>query len=133
MATRAPEIGRREPDQPTELRPQSWSGALKRTFREMKDDNLTDWAAALTYYGLLSLFPALLVLVALLGVLGTYPKTTNALLDIVRDLGPKSAVDTFRKPIEGVVRNKGGAGALLGVGLAFAIWSASSYVGAFMR
>jgi membrane protein len=73
----------------------------------------------------------LLVLVALLGVFGTYPKTTNALLDIVRDLGP--AVDTFRKPIEGVVRNKGGAGALLGVGLLFAIWSASGYIGAFMR
>jgi membrane protein len=73
------------------------------------------------------------VLVALLGVLGTYPKTTNALLDIVRDLGPSSAVETFREPVEGVVRNKGGAGALLGVGLLFAIWSASGYIGAFMR
>ena len=123
----------REPSGPTELRGRSWTGALKRTVREAKDDNLTDHAAALTYYGLLSLFPALVVLVALLGVFGTYPKTTNALLDIVRDLGPASAVDTLRKPIEGVVRNKGGAGALLGVGLLFAVWSASSYIGAFMR
>ena len=118
---------------PTDLPARSWKDTLKRTIRETKDDHLTDWAASLTYYGILSLFPALLVLVALLGVFGTYPKTTNALLDIVRDLGPASAVDTFRKPIEGVVRNKGGASALLGIGLVFALWSASSYVGAFMR
>jgi membrane protein len=64
---------------------------------------------------------------------GTYPRTTNALLDIVRDLGPKSAVRTFRSPIEGIVRNKGGAGTLFGVGLVFAIWSASGYIGAFIR
>jgi membrane protein len=133
VVVRAPEVARDAPEQPTQLRGRSWFGALKRTFRETKDDNLTDWAASLTYYGLLSLFPALLVLVALLGVFGTYPKTTNALLTIVSDIGPKSAVSTFRKPIEGIVRNKGGAGALLGVGLVFAIWSASSYIGAFMR
>jgi membrane protein len=120
-------------DEPTDLPGRSWWEVLKRTAREAKDDHLTDWAASLTYYGLLALFPALIVLVALVGVFGSYPKTTNALLDIVRDLGPRSAVETFRKPIEGVVRNKGGAGALLGVGLLFAIWSASGYVGAFMR
>jgi membrane protein len=130
---RATTESRRDVDKPTELPARSWWAVLKRTVREFKDDNLTDWAAALTYYGLLALFPALLVLVAILGVFGSYPKTTNALLDIVRDLGPSSAVDTFRKPIEGVVRNKGGAGALLGVGLLVAIWSASGYVGAFMR
>jgi membrane protein len=120
-------------EQPTDLPARSWVDALKRTARAAKHHHLTDWAAALTYYGVLALFPALIVLVALVGVFGTYPKTTNALLDIVRDLGPKSAVDTFRKPIEGVVRNKGGAGALLGIGLVFAIWSASGYIGAFMR
>jgi membrane protein len=71
--------------------------------------------------------------VAILGLAGQHPQTTNALLDIVRDMGPASAVDTFRGPIEGVVKNKGGAGALLGVGLLAAIWSASGYVGAFIR
>src|SRR5688572_7143801 len=97
----APGMAARDPqtdlDRPTDLPARSWGGALRRTLREAKDDHLTDWAAALTYYGILSLFPALLVLVALLGVFGTYPETTNALLDIVRDLGPSSAVDTFRK------------------------------------
>jgi membrane protein len=73
------------------------------------------------------------VLVALLGLVGQYPQTTNSLLDIVGKLGPSSAVDTFRKPIEGVGQSKGGAGALLGFGLLGALWSASGYIGAFFR
>jgi membrane protein len=106
---------------------------FKRTIREFREDNLTDWAAALTYYGVMSLFPMLLVLVALLGLLGQYPRTSDALLRIINDIGPSSAVDTFRKPIQGVVRSKGGAGALLGVGILTSLWSASGYIGAFMR
>jgi membrane protein len=108
-------------------------GTFVRTLREYKEDNLTDWAAALTYYSVLSIFPAMLVLVALLGLFGQYPRTVNVLLDIVKDIGPSSAVDTFRGPIEGVVRNKGGAGALAGLGALGALWSASGYVGAFTR
>ena len=110
----------------------TWA-TLKRTIRESREDNLTDWAAALTYYAVLALFPGLIVLVAILGLAGQHPATTNALLEIVRDLGPASAVDTFRGPIESVVKSSGGAGALLGVGLLGAIWSASGYVGAFTR
>jgi membrane protein len=110
----------------------TWA-ALKRTIREVRDDNLTDWAAALTYYAVLALFPGLIVLVAILGLAGQHPQTTNALLDIVRDVGPSSAVDTFRGPIESVVKSSGGAGALLGIGLLGAIWSASGYIGAFIR
>ena len=108
-------------------------GVLKRTITEYKDDNLTDWAAALTYYAVLAMFPGLIVLVALIGLLGQYPQTTNAMLDIVGQVGPASAVDTFRGPIEGVVKSKGGAGALLGFGLLGALWSASGYIGAFIR
>jgi membrane protein len=108
-------------------------GTFVRTLREYKEDNLTDWAAALTYYSVLSIFPAMLVLVALLGLLGQYPRTVNSLLDIVGDLGPSSAVDTFRGPIESVVRNKGGAAAMAGIGALAALWSASGYVGAFTR
>ena len=122
-----------EPDRPTELPKRSWWGVLKRTVREFRQDNLTDWAAALTYYGVLALFPGLIVLVALLGLVGQHPKTTNALLDIVRDVGPSTAVETFRGPIEGVITAKGGAGALLGFGLLAALWTASSYIGAFIR
>jgi membrane protein len=106
---------------------------LKRTISEVRDDNLTDWAAALTYYSVLALFPGLIVLVAILGLAGQHPETTNALLDIVRDVGPASAVDTFRGPIESVVKSSGGAGALLGLGLLAAVWSASGYIGAFTR
>jgi membrane protein len=108
-------------------------GVLLRTLREYKNDNLTDWAAALTYYAVLSIFPAALVLIALLGLLGQYPKTVNTLLDIVKQLGPASAVETFRGPIESVVRNKGGAAAIAGFGALGALWSASGYVGAFSR
>src|SRR4051812_10687427 len=122
-----------EPKSPRSLSRREWLEALRRTVREVRDDNLTDWAAALTYYAVLALFPALLVLVALVGVFGQYPQTTDALLRIVGQLGPQSAVDTFRGPITSVVRDKGGAGALLGVGLLGAIWSASAYVGAFIR
>jgi membrane protein len=123
----------RGPDHPTDLRAKSWWSVLRRTVHEARDDNLTDWAAALTYYSVLAIFPAMLVLVALVGIFGQYPQTTNELLKIVGKVGPHSAVDTFRQPIESVVRNKGGAGALLGVGLLGALWSASGYVGAFMR
>ena len=110
-----------------------WRSVLTRTVKEFREDNLTDWAAALTYYSVLSLFPGLLSLVAVLGLVGQHPETTDALLGIVADVGPSSAVDTFEEPIQEVVENKGGAGALLGVGLALALWSASGYVGAFMR
>jgi membrane protein len=107
---------------------------LKRTVKEFQEDNITDWAAALTYYAVLSLFPAALVLVALLGLLGQYPETTNALLDIVRQVsGDNSALDGLEDTINDIVRNRGGAGALLGVGLLGALWSASGYTGAFMR
>ena len=111
----------------------SWWDVLKRTVREAQDDNLTDWAGALTYYGVLSLFPALIVLVALLGIFGDEVRTTNALLGIVEDLSPGTTKDTLRDPIVQVIKAKGGAGALLGFGLVFAIWSASGYVGAFTR
>jgi membrane protein len=106
---------------------------LKRAFAEFRADDMPTWAAALTYYAVLSLFPALIVFVALLGVFGEYPKTSDAVLDVVGQLGPQSAVDTLKGTIEGVVKDSGGAGALLGVGLLAAIWSASGYIGAFFK
>src|SRR5215210_5416458 len=78
---------------------------IRHTLVRFKRENMTDKAAGLTYYSVLSLFPAMLVLVALIGVLGQYPETTDKLLQIVQKLGPSSAVDTFRRPIEGIVRN----------------------------
>ena len=121
------------PDKPTELSGRSWRDVLRRTVRELRDDNMTDWAAALTYYSALSLFPALIVFVALVGVFGQYPETSDAILDMVRKIGPSSAVETVEGPVTSVVRAKGGAGTLLGVGLLGALWSASGYLGAFIR
>jgi len=123
----------RKPHSPTDLRPRRWWRVLERTIAEAREDDLTDWAAALTYYGVLALFPAFIALVALLGLVGQHPETTNALLDIVEQVGSEQAAEAFRGPIEGVIQAKGGAGALLGVGLFGALWSASGYVSAFGR
>jgi membrane protein len=108
-------------------------GTLKRTALEFKEDNLTDWAAALTYYGLLSLFPALIALVSIVGIFGDPATTTQQLTDIVTQIGPSSAADTFSGPIESITSNRDTAGLLLVVGLATSLWAASNYVGAFMR
>jgi membrane protein len=126
-------------DQRTDVGPEDipapgWRAVFRRTVKEFRNDQLTDRAAALTYYAVLALFPALIVLVALVGLFGQYPQTTNALLNILGDAGVKqSTLDSLRDTINGVVTKKGGAGALLGVGLVGALWSASGYIGAFMR
>jgi membrane protein len=106
---------------------------LKRTVTGFRDDNLSDWAAALTYYGLLSLFPALLALVSLVGLFGDPEATTEKVTEIVTALGPESAADTFAGPIESITSNRGAAGLTLVIGLATALWSASAYIGAFIR
>src|SRR5690242_10191425 len=72
---------------------------LKRTASEFQEDNLTDWAGTLTYYRLLALFPALIVLVSLVGLIANPQSTTNTLTDIVTKLGPSSAAQTFAGPI----------------------------------
>ncbi|HEX7059683.1 MAG TPA: YihY/virulence factor BrkB family protein [Solirubrobacterales bacterium] len=106
---------------------------LKRTLGEFKEDNLADWAAALTYYGLLSLFPALIAMVSLIGLFGDPKSTTESLTDIISSIGPASASETFSGPIESITENRGTAGFAFALGLAVALWSASGYVGAFIR
>jgi membrane protein len=119
------------PESPTDLKTRSWFGVLKRTIREFREDNLTDWAAALTYYGILSLFPALLALVSVLGLIGE--SATQPLLDNVAEVAPGPAQEIVTDAIQNLNQNQGAAGILFVIGLAVAIWSASSYVGAFMR
>jgi membrane protein len=121
------------PEEPTDLPKRSWIAALRRTFYEFKDDNLTDWAAALTYYAVLSVFPALIALVSMIGLIADPATITRVLTDTVSSLGPKSAVDTFKGPIASITSNQSRAGIGLIVGLAGALWTASGYVGAFMR
>jgi membrane protein len=106
---------------------------LKRTATEFREDNLTDWAAALTYYSLLSLFPALIAMVSLIGLFGDPRSTTASLTEIVAEIGPDSAARTFAGPIRSIASNQSAAGFALVLGLAAALWSASAYVGAFIR
>jgi membrane protein len=104
---------------------------LKRTVREFKEDNVTDWAAALTYYGILSIFPMLIALISVLGLIGT--SATQPLLDNISTapLGPAKQI--FTSAITNLQKSQGAAGVLFVVGLAGALWSASGYVAAFMR
>lgn len=119
-------------DSPTELTKPSLMYVLRKTAREFSRDECTDLAAALTYYAVLSLFPSLLVIVSLLGVFGQGEKTVNSVLEVVAGLGPASAVDTLREPVEALVATPT-AGVALVIGVAGALWSASGYVGAFGR
>jgi membrane protein len=119
------------PEGPADLRLRTWIGVLRRTVKEFREDNLTDWAAALTYYGILSIFPALLVFVSVLGLIGE--SATQPLLDNLATVAPGPAQEIFTNAIENLNRDQGSAGFLFVVGLAGALWTASGYVGAFMR
>jgi membrane protein len=114
-------------------RESGWFATIKRTATEFSEDNLTDWAASLTYYGLLALFPALIALVSIIGLVGDPQSTTKTVTDIITNIGPQSAADTFSGPIESITQNRSTAGFALVLSLLVALWSASSYVGAFMR
>jgi membrane protein len=110
-----------------------WWPTIKRTGKEFMEDNLTDWAAALTYYSLLSFFPAVIAMVSLIGIFGDPRSTTASLTEIITEIGPESAAETFKGPIESITQNRQTAGFALVFGILAAIWSASGYVGAFMR
>ncbi len=116
---------------PTELPRSSWTDTFKRTVREFREDKLNHWGAALTYYAVLSIFPALLVLVSLVGLVGNPERVTKVLVDTVSELGPSTAASTFQAPIESITANRGGAGILFVVSLVGALWAASGYVSAF--
>lgn len=105
----------------------------KRTWSEFSEDNLTDAAAALTYYAILSIFPALLALVAIVGLVGDPQTVTKEMTTLVTSIGPKSAAQTFKGPIQELTKSSRAAGVLVIVGIAAALWTASGYVGAFMR
>jgi membrane protein len=113
------------------MKKRSWIEVAKRTVREFQEDNLTDWAAALTYYAVLAIFPALIVLVSLLGLIGE--SATQPLLDNLGKVAPGPAQEIFTNAINGLERDQGAAGVLFFIGLAGALWSASGYVAAFMR
>ncbi len=120
-----------ESDGPIPVTRRSWRSVLSRSVSQFRADNITDLAAALTYYGLLAVFPGLLVLVSVLGLLG--PSATNSLLDNIGQITPGGVRSFFETVVENAQRQRATASiaAIAGLGLAF--WSASSYIGAFMR
>jgi membrane protein len=119
------------PDEPTKLPRQGWLKVLKGTGREFLDDGLSDRAAALTYYGILALFPALLVLVSVLGLIGS--SATNAVLDNLQRLAPGSVREILHTAVTQLQASRGTGGALAVVALAGSLWSASGYIAAFIR
>jgi membrane protein len=106
---------------------------LKRTVLKARDDGMTDWAAALTYYGLMALFPALIAMVSIVGLFADPVSTSHKLTEIVTQLGPESGAKTFEGPINSITSNQSAAGILFVVGLGVSVYAASGYVGAFSR
>src|SRR5436305_11469006 len=121
----------RAPESPTDLGGKSWLGILKRTISEFRRDNLTDWAAALTYYGVLAIFPAILALVSILGLVGH--SVTQQLVSNLGKLAPGSVHQILTTAIGNLQHSRGTAGVTFIVGIAVAVWSASGYIAAFMR
>ncbi|WP_342342111.1 YihY/virulence factor BrkB family protein [Streptomyces prasinopilosus] len=125
------QVEERAPDSPTDLPKRSWAAVLKGTVKEFQKDELTDRAAALTYYSILALFPALLALVSLLGVVGQ--SATQSILDNIQQLAPGQAREVLSSAVR-QMQGQSGIGSLVAIlGLVLAVWSASGYVAAFIR
>ncbi len=128
MATTADD---RAPESPKELPSSSWRSVVKRALKQFTVDELTDRAAALTYYGVQAIFPGLLVLVSILGLLGK--STTDTLITNLGQITPGS-VSSFMKTVIANAQKQQATASLAGIlGLLLALWSASGYVAAFMR
>ncbi|HYZ29187.1 MAG TPA: YihY/virulence factor BrkB family protein [Thermoleophilaceae bacterium] len=120
------------PESPTDIKGRGWWAVIKRTIKEFRRDNLTDWAAALTYYGILALFPALIALVSIIGFLGD--STIASLKSNIRDIPAAGQVkQIILNTIDNLAGHRSAAGVAFVLGLALALWSASGYIGAFIR
>ena len=119
------------PARPTQLPWKAWWATLRRTVAEFNDDNLTDWAAALTYYAILSVFPGLILLASVLGLIGG--SAIGPLVDSLGQVAPGPVREILESSLANVGQSQEAAGSLAIVGLAGALWTASGYVGAFMR
>ena len=121
-----------KPESPTDIGKAGWRFTAKAAVAEFQRDQCTDLAAALTYYSVLSVFPAMLALVSLLGVFGQGKETTDAMLDLLDQLGQGEIAAQLKEPIDAMVQSQA-AGVALVIGVGGALWSASGYVGAFGR
>lgn len=125
-------MARRKPTPLREFTRDQWKAVAKGGYERFGEIQLTDRAAALAYYGFLSLFPGLLVAVTLLALLGSYPETYNSIIDTLREAAPGTAVDTIDSALRDALRATG-AGSLLGISLIVAFITASGAVGASIR
>ena len=112
---------------------EQWVAVARAIYGRFGEVHVTDRAAALSYYSILSLFPALLVVVSLLALLGEYPDTYQNIVDTLREAAPGAAVDAIDSALRNSLSNRSNAGVLLVVGLALALYSASGAIGAAMR
>jgi membrane protein len=119
-----------KPDSLGDVKKPSWIYVLRRTMREFSKDQCTDLAAALTYYSVLALFPALIAVLSLVGLFNQGPSTVKTIIKVLSQIGVSSP--TLEKTIT-QLSNTPGAGLALIIGLATALWSASGYVGSFGR
>jgi membrane protein len=110
-----------------------WVAVARAIYSRFGEVQLTDRAAAQTYYAILSLFPGLLVTVAVLALVGQYPQTYESIVNTLRDAAPGTAVDTINSALRDALSNRGHAGALLVIGLLLALYSASGAMGAAVR
>ena len=116
------------PSAPSDLPARSWWAALKRTIMAVQENQLMDWAAALTYYAVLSVFPGLIVVTAVIGLLG--PGATRTLVDAINSV----SLGQGRDLLVGAIQNAhAGAGPLAVLGLLGALWASTGYIGGFMR
>jgi membrane protein len=122
-----------KPDSPTDLTKPSWGYVLRKTAREFSKDQCTDLAAALTYYAVLALFPAMIALLSLVGLVGQGKQTVTTLLGIAKQVGAGSMVSSIEGPLTELANRPQAAGIAFVIGLATALWSASGYVGSFGR
>ena len=112
---------------------QEWITMAKAIYGRFGEVQVTDRAAAQTYYSILSLFPGLLVVVSLLTLLGHYPDTYRSIINTLHDAAPGTAVDTIDSALRDALSNRSDAGFLLAVGIVLAFYSASGAMGAAMR
>lgn len=122
----------RKPDNPTDLTKPSWVYVAKRAVHSFLADGCTDLAAGLTYFAVLSMFPALLAIISLLGVVGQGQASAEWMVTFLRDNAPADLVDLLAEPITQLA-TRGGSGIALVIGILGALWAASGYVGAFAR
>jgi membrane protein len=110
-----------------------WVAMAKAIYGRFGEVEITDRAAAQTYYSILALFPALLIVVSLLALLGEYPDTYESIIDTLRDAAPGTAINTIDSALRDALQSRGNAGVLLIVGLALGLYSASGAMGTAMR